>query len=149
MLLGRVKREVWAMNNKEWLRSEMSQQKLKDLKLVDFDAFGSPADQVRIFFDNYEVKRPLLVGLTDGSSMYLGFRQNAEGRKWLRKHYGINVLPNKRGTVRYGTREGQVAILNKFMKQQGRKHGFKVQPISVAHGDAHVIYAGYKVTPKK
>ena len=148
-LKGRVKREIWAMDNIDWLKKEMRQEQVKNLKLVDFDAFGSPATQVRTFFNNYEVKRPLLVALTDGSAIYLGFRQNAEGRKWLRKHYGIDVLPNKRGHLRYGTREGQVAILNKFMEEQGRKHRFDVQPISVAHGDVKTIYAGYKVTPKK
>jgi len=142
-LKGKVRRQLIVADNREWLNNQMGQPQLKNLKLVDFDAFGSPADTMRIFFDNYEVKKPLLVGLTDGSGIYLGFKQNAEGRKWLREHYGVDVLPGH-----FGTREQQVQILNKFMKAQGRRHGFRVEPISVAHGDVKTIYAGYKVSPK-
>lgn len=144
LLKGKVKREIILADNKAWLKNEMGQEQLNGLKLVDFDAFGSPAVQVKTFFDNYEVKKPLLVALTDGSAIYLGYCQNAKGRRWLKQHYGIDVLP-----AHFGTREQQVQILNKFMEAQGRKHGFKVEPISVAHGDVKTIYAGYKITPKR
>lgn len=141
-LRGRVKRELIVADNKAWLKNELPQKQLKNLKLVDFDAFGSPAAQMKIFFDNYEVKKPLLVALTDGSTIYVGYCQNAKGRRWLKQHYGVDVLPGH-----FGTRNQQVEILNKFMRAQGKKHGFKVEPVSVAHGDVKTVYAGYKITP--
>lgn len=139
-LKGRVKRRLIVAENKDWLANEMSTEQLRDLKLVDFDAFGSPADQVKLFFDNYEVKKPLLVGLTDGSAIYLGFHRNREGRAWLKEKYGV--------TMPFGTREEQIRILDRFMRDQGRKHGFTVTPINVAFEEHRTVYRGYKVNPK-
>lgn len=147
-LKGKVRREIVVADNRQWLANEMDSKTLRNLKLVDFDAYGSPADQIRLFFDNYPVEKPLLVALTDGSAFWVGFHQNAEGRRWLKKKYGLDVLPKQVGNIRYGTRQQQLAVLNKFMKNQGQKHGFKVEPVNVAFGDRRTIYAGYKVTPK-
>jgi len=141
-LKGKVKREMVVADNVAWLKEAMNPTELGNLKLVDFDAYGSPAETVKAFFDNYPIRKSLLVGLTDGSQIFLGYRQTAEGRRWLRENYGVDVLPGH-----FGKREDQIRILNEFMEAQGRKHGFRVQPISVAHG-VHAIYAGYKIKPR-
>lgn len=142
-LQGKVKREMILGDNTAWLKEAMNPTELRNLKLVDFDAYGTPAENVKAFFDRYPINKTMFVALTDGSQLFVAYKQNAEGRRWLRNNYGIDVLPG-----RFGKREDQVRILNEFMEAQGRKHGFKVEPISVAHG-VHAIYAGYKITPKK
>ena len=146
-LKGKVRREIVVADNRRWLEEEMDPKKLRKLKLVDFDTFGSPAETVRIFFDNYPVTQPLLVALTDGSSLFLGFNQTAKGRRWIKEHYNVDLLPRRKGKAKWGTRGQQIEVLDKFMRAQGRKHGFKVTPINVA-GRERTIYAGYKVSPQ-
>jgi tRNA G26 N,N-dimethylase Trm1 len=139
----KVKREIILGDNVAWLKEAMNPAELTNLKLVDFDAYGSPAQTIKAFFDNYPITKNLLIALTDGSQIYVAYKQDAEGRRWLKENYDIDVLPGH-----FGKREDQIRILNEFMEAQGRKHDFKVEPISVAHG-VHAVYAGYKITPKR
>ena len=147
-LKGKVRREIIVAESRRWLAEEMDPKKLRNLKVVDFDTFGSPAETVSIFFDNFPVTRSLLVALTDGSALFLGFHQSAQGRKWIKEYYNVDLLPKRKGLIRWGTREQQIEVLDKFMRAQGRKHGFKVERINVAGRD-RTIYAGYKITPRK
>lgn len=145
-LKGRVKREIIAEDNRKYIKREMKPSQLKNLKVVDFDAYGCPADTMKAFFKKYPVKKTLHVAVTDGSARYLGYTKSTRrARSWVKRRYGVE--PNK-GT-KLGTREAQREILLKFMKKEGRKHGFKVEEVSVAHGGSHTIYVGYKLTPVK
>lgn len=142
-LRGKVKHETIAANNIKWLQNEMDPHELKNLKAVDFDAFGSPAKQVKAFFDNYPVKKSILVCLTDGSNIYVAFMKDRQAsRTFLKKHYGLNMKPT-------GKREDQIKALDSLMQQQGRKHRFVVKPVNVGFGKRQTVYAAYKITPKK
>ena len=138
---GKISHDVAPGNNVKWLENEMSPQELGNLKVVDFDPFGSPSDSVKAFFDNYPVKHTMFVGVTDGSKRYLGYVDGAEGRAWLKEHYGIDMKAD-------GSREDQVKVLDAFMQKQGEKHGFNVTPVNVGYGRGCAVYAGYKITPK-
>lgn len=138
---GKVKHEAVASDNVEWLENEMSPEQLKNLKLVDFDAFGSPAKQMRAFFKNFPVRRKMFVTVTDGSKIFLGYKKGYDAMKWLRQNYGIQLKTN-------ATREDQIRILDAFMKAQGQVYGFNVRPINAAFGKHHAVYAGYELTPK-
>jgi hypothetical protein len=139
-LKGKIKHETNVAKNVRWLENEMAPEDLKNLKVVDFDPFGSPSDTMKAFFDEFPVKHSMFIGITDGSKRYLGYVNSRKGRAWLKEHYGIDIDAD-------GSREDQVKVLDAFMAKQGQKHGFHVTPINVGYGRGCAIYAGYKITP--
>ncbi|MFQ6077224.1 MAG: hypothetical protein ACE5Z5_14015 [Candidatus Bathyarchaeia archaeon] len=136
---GVVRHEVHPSDNIKWIRREAGG--LEDVVLVDFDAFGSPADAVKAFFKRFRVEKPILVGLTDGSARYTGYRQDDRGRRWIRRKYLVNIKPD-------GTREGQLRILDRFMEELGRRRGFTARRVNFAHGEGKVVYVGYRLSPQ-
>jgi tRNA G26 N,N-dimethylase Trm1 len=140
-LKGKVKTETVCMDNTKWLENEMSPSELHNLKLIDFDAFGSPADPMKAFFKRFPVKHKMFVAVTDGSKSYIGFNKGAAAKSWLRRNYGIDLNAS-------GSREDQVRILDNFMQVLGRHHGFNVKPINAGFGKQLAVYAGYQITPK-
>lgn len=140
-LNGKVKHEVIQADNVDWLKNEMKPQQLKNLKLVDFDPFGSPAEPMKAFFKRFPVKHKLMVGVTDGSKTYIGYKKGSTARSWLRKNYGIDLKAS-------GTREDQIRVLDAFMKVLGQHHGFNVRPINAGFGKQTAVYAGYELSPK-
>jgi len=139
-LRGSVRHETVDMDNVKWINEHMDPKDLSDLRLVDFDAFGCPADPATAFFEKYPVKHEVYVAFTDGSSLHNRYIQDEEGEKWLRSTYGVQRIPPS-------SRNGVVSTLDKFMELQGEKHGFKVQKVSVAHGDSNTVYVGYRIKP--
>ena len=136
----KVKHETIVSDNVKWLENEMQPQQLKDLKLVDFDAFGSPAEPMKAFFNNFPIKRKMFVAVTDGSKIFLGYKRPSEARRWLKANYGIDLKTQ-------GTREDQIRILDAFMQTLGQVHKFKVKPVNVGFGKHHAVYAGYEIAP--
>jgi hypothetical protein len=124
-------------NNLRWLANELPQERIDNLAAVDFDAFGSPAKQLNAFFDNLPIKRSMIVAVTDGSCIYAKIGDHNENRRFFKENYGCLVN---------GTRDSQLRALDGLMQKQGRKHGFKVQPINAGFG-RQTVYAGYKITP--
>jgi hypothetical protein len=140
-LAGKVPHETIAANNVEWLKEEVDPSQFRNLRLVDFDPFGSPADAMKAFFRNFPIEKRLIIGVTDGSKTYLGYKQGGEGRKWLKETYGIDLDSS-------GTREEQIKVLDTFMQTLGRKYGFNVKPINAGFGKQTAVYAGYEIAPK-
>jgi hypothetical protein len=139
-LNGKIKHETNVGKNVKWLENEMSPAELKNLKVVDFDPFGSPSDCMKTFFDEFPVKRSMFIGVTDGSKRYLGYVPSKKGSAWLKENYGVEMHAD-------GSREDQIRVLDAFMVKQGQKHGFHVTPINVGYGRGCAVYAGYKITP--
>jgi len=143
-----VKVETYAANNVDWIEDKLPELKgtshLGNLKVVDFDAFGSPAESMKAFFSTYKVSHPMRVGVTDGSSVYvsqLGVADNeAKRREWIRRKYGVGY----RGSW---DRAKQMEILDSFMRRLGDEHGFKVREVNEDHGDQWAVYKGYTVSP--
>lgn len=132
--------EGYAMDNIKWIRDYMDPDELKDLVLVDFDPFGSPADVMKEFFSKYKVRKPLRVAVTDGGHVFLSRLSNTErGRKWLKEHYLVDTYPS--------TREKLAETMDKFMEKLGEKYGFKAKRVNYTHGP-RVNYLGYILTPK-
>jgi len=138
-LKGVVKHDIIAMDNMAFIEN-MNLDDYRGLVLVDFDPFGSPAKTAKAFFDKYPVNKPLLVAFTDGSSQHNRFIQDEEGKRWLRRTYGVARIPSS-------TREGVISTLDRFMHLQGRRHSFSVERVSVGHGDANTVYVGYLIKP--
>jgi hypothetical protein len=124
-------------NNLKWLENELPQEQINNLSAVDFDAFGSPAKQLNTFFDNIPIKRSMLVAVTDGSCIYAKIGDGNMKSRFFKENYGRLVN---------GTRDSQLRALDGLMQAQGRKHGFRVQPINAGFG-RQTVYAGYKITP--
>lgn len=141
-LKGKVRREIYAGDNRKWIQEKMVDVDLSDLVAVDFDAFGSPMDAMAAFFDNYRVRRPLYVSLTDGSTFWYGLHRNLDGPAVARKRYHSRIGSKDIGTVR-----GQVKMIDRFMKEEGKKHGFTAEPISIAKGRQKTLYVGYLLKP--
>jgi len=140
---GKVRHETIVANNLVWLRKVMNPSELKNVKVVDFDSFGSPATQIKRFFDNFPIKKAMFICMTDGSNIFLAFhRKRKSAHKFLRENYGVDFQPA-------GKREDQIRALDGLMQNQGRKHSFKVEPINVAFGKRQSVYAAYKITPKR
>ena len=70
-LKDNIEVETYPSHNVDWIENKLPEMQLGDLKVVDFDAFGSPADSMKAFFENYKVTHPMRVGVTDGSSVYV------------------------------------------------------------------------------
>jgi tRNA G26 N,N-dimethylase Trm1 len=141
-LKGKVRREIYAGDNRTWIREKMVDVDLSDLVAVDFDAFGSPMDTMREFFNNYKVRRPLYLSLTDGSAYWYALHKDSDGPKAARKRYHSRISRKDMGTLR-----GQIKMINHFMKEEGKKHRFKVEPISIAKGQSKTVYVGYLLKP--
>jgi len=141
-LKGKVRREIYVGDNREWIREKMSSVDLSDLVAVDFDAFGSPMDTMREFFNQYRIRRPLYVSLTDGSTFWYGLHKNLDGPSMARKRYHSRIGRKEVGTIR-----GQVKMIDRFMKEEGKKHGFTAEPISIAKGRQKTLYVGYLLKP--
>jgi tRNA G26 N,N-dimethylase Trm1 len=140
-LKGKVAHEVIPSDNVKWLESEMAPEQLRNLKLVDFDPFGSPANPMKAFFKRFPVKHRMLVAVTDGSKTYIGYKKGSAARKWLRHQYGINLNAQ-------GTREDQIRVLDSFMQVLGQHHAFSVKPVNAGFGKQTAVYAGYALTPR-
>jgi 16S rRNA G966 N2-methylase RsmD len=135
----RHKAELHAMDNEDYL-DQVKPGDLKDLAVVDFDPFGSPGKAVQKFFSIYKVEKPLLVAITDGASMKQGYLKGDESKRWMRRHYGVSRKSD-------GSRHDTLATVDSMMESLGRRHGFRVERVSVAHGDQRAIYLGYRVSP--
>jgi tRNA G26 N,N-dimethylase Trm1 len=140
-LNGKVKHETVVANNTDWLKDTLKPEELRNLKLVDFDPFGSPSGTMKAFFKRFPVRHKLLVGVTDGSKTYIGYKKGQAAHKWLKANYGIDLNAQ-------GTREDQIRVLDSFMQVLGRYHGFTVKPINAGFGKQTAVYAGYELTPK-
>jgi len=141
-LKGKVRREIYVGDNRAWIRDRMQGVDLSDLVAVDFDAFGSPTDTMQVFFDHYKVRGPLYVSLTDGSALSYSFHRAGAGPVMARKHYHSRIGREDMGTLR-----GQVKMIDHFMKEEGKKHGFTAEPVSIAKGHQKTLYAGYLLKP--
>jgi len=130
--------EIVKMNNLKWLDKVLPEEQIRNLKVVDFDAFGSPAESMRKFFDNHEIDKRMLIAVTDGSCIYMKVGDRVKTREFCKRNYGVQLD---------GTRLAQVKALDKLMLNLGQRHGFKVEPINAAYG-RQTVYAGYKITPK-
>ncbi|MCX8176518.1 MAG: RsmD family RNA methyltransferase [Candidatus Bathyarchaeota archaeon] len=78
---GKCEIEFFNMDNIEFLEKNLSPS--EPVSHVDFDAFGSPSEQVKKFFQVYRLKTFLLCFLTDG--FILNFRRLSNIN--LKKHY--------------------------------------------------------------
>jgi hypothetical protein len=155
-----VETKAYVADNIDWCEHELKNERLSDLSYVDFDAFGSPAPAMKAFFENYKVKRPIYVGLTDGAGHYIGqVRYPADlplpkrREKWIRQHYGVKVDGQK------WNKQEQVRIFDEFMHRMGKEHGFKAERVNadtgggqgvgkdVRHRSQYAIYLGYRLTP--
>jgi hypothetical protein len=126
----------------DFMEKDLPLLKLDDLKLVDFDPYGSPGHDVQKFFSNYKVRRPLRISVTDGYALRLGLlkadRSQAEREvysRYLTQDYGD------------GTRANQIRLLDNLMREMGRRHDLNVRRVNAAHGDQKTVYAGYAVSP--
>ncbi len=115
---------------------------LDNLKLVDFDPYGSPGKDVQTFFSNYKVKKPLRVALTDGYALRLGLLKSDPSlasqevySRYLTSDFGD------------GTRDNQIRLLDNLMREMGRRHDLRVQRVNSTHGQQKTVYAGYAVSP--
>lgn len=59
-----------------------------------------------------------------------------------KKHYHSQIGRKEMGTVR-----GQVKMIDRFMKEEGKKHGFTAEPVSIAKGLQKTLYVGYLLKP--
>jgi len=133
------------MENTEFVRQHLSDglgpELRSNLGLVDFDAFGSPTDAMKEFFGHYDVKRPLLLTITDGAHLFVKRHSGTDyGRNWVRRHYLVNRYP--------GTQAKHLETLDGFVNELGKRKGFTAERINAAHSH-HAIYAGYRLRPSR
>ena len=110
---GKIRREIYAGDNREWIKEKMADVDLSDLVSVDFDAFGNPTDTMQVFFDNYKIRKPLYVSLTDDSTMAYSFHRASDGPSMAMKHYHSGINRKEMGTIR-----GHVKMIDLFMKEE-------------------------------
>jgi sulfite reductase alpha subunit-like flavoprotein len=141
------KAEIYCMNNIKFIKEVMPKLDLSDLRIVDFDAFGNPMRQIREFFKYYKVKKPLIVTLTDGSGMYLTLRGREEGKKYIKKMYGVSCK-------KWSYQKHKIILL-KAMQNIGKKRGFAVvyynfvRRKKAGQVGQYAYYAGFKIIPIK
>lgn len=137
---GRVELEIYNMDNIRFCEDILPKLEIKDLKCVDFDAYGSPILCIRSFFKNYKIKNELCVALTDGIGAYLARKDEEARRKFIKENYNIEYTGK-------WSREKQKEIIDMFMKKLGERYGFEVEFINEDIGRQWAIFKGYKVYP--
>lgn len=134
--------KCYNMNNLLFVENELSN--YPNIDIVDFDAFGSITPIITKFFENYKVKKPLLIGITDG---YL-----VRAKRMLQDKAKLADMMIKGGypSVARGGLSGSKFIektVDLFMQKMATKHKFKIKRIVADNNRMSTIYMGYRITP--
>lgn len=119
--------------------SDEDKEQLSNASVVDFDAYGCPAEAVWAFFDNVKLKKPALVNITDGFHTGLAFAQ--DGEAVIKEKYRVDVPYSCK-------REDIIPINDAMMFKIAEKHGYKITPINAARNQGNTLYLSYLLTPK-
>ena len=121
---GKCEIEFYNMDNLKFLEKNLSRD--EPITHVDFDAYGSPAKQVKKFFENYQPKSFLLCFLTDG--LIYNFRRLSNLN--LREYY-LQDFMVKHGKCRSIQHLGEYCqkIQENFMNIVAMTHNLQSYPI--------------------
>jgi len=139
--LGEFPHQLFCKKNIDFIREDLPQ--IHDLVFVDFDAFGSPAEQIKAFFENFKVEKPLLIAVTDGSGLDLGWKSKnyLMFERSLRNYF----LPRARRTLIF-PRTIVIVFMNNLLLQIGIKYDLKVIKINeFVRSRNFPVYLGYLV----
>ncbi len=134
--------ETYAMDNVRWIR-EVLPARLGELEenltLVDFDDFGMPGETIQEFFKTFHVKKPLVVAITDGGNIKLGFISK-DVQSLMKRMYGLQDEGY--------TREDIIIFIDQLMDNIARQQNCIAKRINVAYNpQKSACYTGYLLTP--
>jgi len=151
---GKVSYKIFCKDNRKFIREDLPC--LGNIDFVDFDAFGSCAEQIKLFFDVYIVKKPLLVAVTDGLGLRWGWVcTNYESFEHYAKKYFLEKPKQKPG-VRFMALK-PVRVPRSFVKffdellmmQIAKRYKLKVKKINeFERPRGFPVYLGFLVTPE-
>ena len=133
---------LWRMDNLKFIAQKLAL--FPELRVVEFDAYGTPNHQIKLFFENHKLKKPLLVFATDG------FR--------IARIRGANFSPQlyfagpDRGSVnRYDPvldRHNE-ALIRTFWDGLAARHNFRILLFKLLRKKGgQVVYYGTWIEPK-
>jgi hypothetical protein len=133
---------VWAMDNLEFIRERLAT--LPDPDLVDFDAYGSPNRQVRLFFEQRPVKKPLLIFATDGY-----YISRLRGQEFSPELYLAGADQASAGGYDPVLTQNFELLIRGFWDELSRRHKFRVSLFKLFwKKGGQVAYYGTVIEPK-
>jgi len=154
ILKGRFSRlpqaRLWKMENLKFLKNELPN--FSELSLVDFDAYGSPNQQILFFFASWKLKTPLLVFATDG-----GILAGIRGRSFSPDRYLAGLSPNCASEPGQESATGYDRVLNRnyermircFWDELAKRHCFKIELFKIIwKKGGQVAYYGLLIKPR-
>jgi len=143
----RAAKHFYPMNNEKFIKEKAKL--FRDTSLVDFDAYGSPGRTIQLFFDNFKVRQPMIVALTDGFPIHI--------HRWKDPNPGATNGPADTDYIEmYSLKSlpapslGEVCEMHDvMMKNIGRRVHFKSWRLNRAFGgqSGRVVYAAYLLRP--
>lgn len=132
-----ARKEFFVVNNEQFIKKG-GLRRYPDLTLVDFDAYGAPGRLIRLFFENYRVRQPMIVALTDGFPV--------DVRPWKGMDFG-EIYSLKQ--ARPPSLAQICGFHDTMMKNLGSRGRFKSWRINRAFGGrgGRAVYAAYLVQP--
>jgi len=133
-------------DNLSWLKDELP--KVKDVTFVDFDPFGCPNEQIRLFFENYPVDRAIMVNVTDGVILNLRRLASVNLEKYLLSLYPTGRLPREEFKSKQELNRLLPWLQRTFINLLAAKHGFSTSFVYHAmNREANVTYYGFIAYP--
>ena len=130
------------MDNLKFIAQKLSL--LPDLSVADFDAYGTPNRQVKLFFENRKLRKPLLVFATDGFRI-----ARIRGANFSPQLYFAG--PDSGSVNRYDPvldRHNE-ALIRTFWDELAARHNFRILLFKLLRKKGgQVVYYGTWIEPK-
>jgi len=139
--LNSERARIWQMDNLKFLHKKLSG--FSELNLVDFDAYGSPNQQIKEFFSNWKLKAPLLVFATDGFAL-----ARIRGGPFCPEMYFAGA--DKDGAYGYDSvlAKNYDRLIRGFWEELSKRHKFRIELFKLIwKKGGQVAYYGTLIKP--
>lgn len=142
-----IRADYYPMKNQQFIKKGYLK-KYPDVSLLDFDAYGTPGPLVKQFFENYRVRQPMVLMLTDGFPIHIHRRKDPNE---------VNTSAAVDYDDVYSLKSWQAPSLgdvcgmhDTMMKNLGARGRFKSWRINRGFGgkSGRVVYAAYLLRPQ-
>jgi hypothetical protein len=139
------KAQIYNTDNITFIKEHLKELDPNDITLVDFDAFGSAAKTINMFFDNFKVTKKIGVAITDGIAGKLAYM------RWKPEQMATDLIRLGYPVVE---RKGMALsvfvwhLLKRLMERIASQQNCDLTVVSQNHNRAMTVYTSYLLEPK-